>query len=76
MAGVEYSSQSYTSLKGLNHDAMHFVVSDVALVSEVDWVDDLVIPIWFVAVEILGLSAVTYDCQLCVVLWEDCYAPE
>jgi hypothetical protein len=40
---------------------MHLIVYDVAVLSEVDRVNDLVVTVVFVAVEILGLSTVTCD---------------
>lgn len=39
---------------------MHFVVDNVACGSKVHGIDDFVVPILFIAVEILGLTAVAY----------------
>jgi len=36
---------------------VHLVVGNVSNLTEIDWVDDLVEAVFFVAVEILGLPA-------------------
>jgi hypothetical protein len=41
---------------------VHFVVNDVADLPEVDGVDDFVVAVGFVAVEVLRLSSVSYEC--------------
>jgi len=38
---------------------VHLVVGDVSNLSEIDRVDDLVVAVLLIAVEILGLTAVT-----------------
>ena len=43
---------------------MHLVVGNMANLSEVNWVDDLVKSIFFVSVEVLGLAAVAYQREL------------
>ena len=59
VAGVEDGGEADAGLEGADHDAMHFVVDDVAGLAEVDGVDDFVIAVFFVAVEVFGLAAVT-----------------
>lgn len=59
MARVENSCQADTSLQGSDHDPMHFVVGDVAGLPEVDGINHLIIPIRLVAIQILGLAAVS-----------------
>ena len=46
-------------MKRLHHDTVHFVISDVALVSEVYWVDNLIVAVWLVAIKVLCLPTVT-----------------
>lgn len=41
---------------------MHLVVGDVASLSEVDGVDDLIVAVGFVTIKILCLPSVTYTC--------------
>lgn len=60
MAGVEDSCEANSGLEGTNHDSVHFVVDDVASGAEVDWVDDFVVAIVFIAIKILGLSTVPW----------------
>lgn len=60
MARVEDGGEANTGLEGLYHDAVHFIVDNVAGHSEVDRVDDLIVAIFLVAVKILGLTAVTW----------------
>lgn len=50
VAGVEDGGQTDTGSEGLDHDAVHFVVDDVAGVSKVDWVDHFVVAVVFVPV--------------------------
>jgi hypothetical protein len=38
---------------------MHLIVGNMANLAEVDWVDDLIEPIFLVSIEVLGLTAVT-----------------
>lgn len=59
MAGVEDGGQADTRLERPDEDAVHLVVDNVAGHAEIDGVDDLVIAIFFIAVEIFGLTAVT-----------------
>ena len=59
MAGVEDRGQAHTGGEGHDEDAVHFVIDDVAGLAKVDWVDDLVVAVIFVAVEVFGLAAVT-----------------
>lgn len=59
VAGVEDGGKTNARLEGLHHDAMHFVVDDVTSLSEIDRIDDFVVPIVFVAIEILRLAAMT-----------------
>lgn len=61
MAAVEDGRQTDTSLQWLDDVEMDLVVDNVAIRLEVDRVDDLVGAVLFVAVEILGLAAVS--CQ-------------
>lgn len=58
MAGVEDGGEATPRGEAFDHDAMHLVVNDVALAAEVDGVDDLVIAVFFIAVEIGGLPTV------------------
>ena len=62
MARVEDGGQAHAGLQGGHHDAVHLVVDDVADLPEVHGVDDLVVAVGFVAVEVLGLSAVSCGC--------------
>ena len=59
MAGVEDRCETYPGLEGLYHNAMHFVINDMACDAEVDGIDHFIISVFFIAVKILGLSAVT-----------------
>lgn len=58
VTGVEDGCEADAGLEGLDHDAVHFVVGDVAALAKVDGVDDLVVAVGLVAVEVLGLAAV------------------
>ena len=58
VAGVEDGGEADAGLEGGHHDAVHFIVDDVADLAEVDGVDDLVVAVWFVAVEVFGLASV------------------
>ena len=58
VAGVEDCGQADAGGEGHYEDAVHFVVDDVAGLAEVDWVDDFVVTVVFVAVEVFGLTAV------------------
>lgn len=60
VAGVEDCGEADAGLEGGYHDAVHFVVDDVADLAEVDGVDDLVVAVGFVAVEVFGLASVTW----------------
>ena len=60
MARVEDGGQSDAGLQGGHHDAVHFVVDDVAGGAEVDGVDDFVVAVVFVAVEVGGLAPVAW----------------
>jgi hypothetical protein len=57
---------------------MHLVVRDVSVHPEVDGVDDLVVSVLFVAIEVLGLAAVTWRAMsvLTLVCWRGKNAPE
>ena len=59
MAGIEDGGEPHTGLEGLHEDAVHFVINDVAGSAEVDGVDHFIVAVVFVAVEVLGLTAVT-----------------
>ena len=61
MAGIENGRQSHAALQRADHDPVHLVVGNVAGLSEVNWVDNLVVPIGLVAVEILCLPAVAWQ---------------
>jgi hypothetical protein len=59
MARVEDGRQAHAGLEGLHDDVVDLVVDDVAVLFEVDGVDDLVASILLITVEILGLTTVT-----------------
>lgn len=61
VAAVEDGRQTDTGLQWLDDGEMDVVVDNVAIGLEVDRVDDLIGAVLFVAVEILGLAAVS--CQ-------------
>lgn len=58
MAGVEDGGETDTGREAADHDVVHFVVDNVAVCTEVDGVDDFVVAVFFVAIEIFGLTAV------------------
>ena len=60
MARIENGSQPNAWLKGLNHDAMHFIIHNVSSHSEIDWIDDFIVSVLFITIQIFGLSAMTY----------------
>lgn len=60
VARVEDSGEADAGLEGGHHDAVHFVVDDVAHLAEVDGVDDLVVAVGLVAVQVFGLASVTW----------------
>lgn len=60
MAGVEDGSQADAGLQRGNHDAVHFIVDNVAGGTEVNGVDYFVIAVIFVAIEIFGLASVSW----------------
>lgn len=64
VAGVEDGGEAHAGGEGGHHDAVHFVVDDVADLAEVDGVDDLVVAVGFVAVEVFGLASVSYTFEL------------
>lgn len=59
MAAVEDGGEADTRREGLDDYGVDLVVDDVALCLEVDWVDDLVVSVILVAVEVLGLTAMS-----------------
>lgn len=59
VAGIEDGGEADAGLEGADHDAVHLVVDDVAGYTEVDGVDDFIVAIFFVAVEVFCLAAVT-----------------
>lgn len=61
MAGVEDCGQSYTGLQWLDHDSVHLVIDNMSDLAEINWVDDLVISVFFISIKILSLTAVTYE---------------
>lgn len=50
MARVEDGGEADAGGEGTDHDAVHFVVGNVAYLAEVDWINDFVVAIVFVAV--------------------------
>jgi hypothetical protein len=56
MAGIEYRRQPDTGLEGGNHYSVHFVVDDVADLTEIDGVDHLIVAIFLITVKVLGLT--------------------
>jgi hypothetical protein len=58
VARVEDGGEAHAGLQGAHHDAVHLVVGDVAVLAEVDRVDDLIIAVLLVAVEVFCLPAV------------------
>jgi hypothetical protein len=61
VARVEYSCQSYTSLKWPDHNSMHLIVGNVTDLAEIYRVDDFIVAIRFITIQILCLSAVTCE---------------
>lgn len=60
MARVEDRSQSYTRWQWHNHYSVHLVIHDVSDLAKIDWVNNLVISIFLVAIQILGLTTMTW----------------
>ena len=52
-------------MEGRDHDAVHFVVDNVAGGAEVDGVDYFIVTVVFVAVEVFGLAAVAWWVLVC-----------
>lgn len=50
MARVEDCRETHARLQGSHHDAMHFIIDDVAVLAKVDGIDDLIVTIRLVAV--------------------------
>jgi hypothetical protein len=67
MTRIEDGGESHTGLEGLDHDTVHLVVDNVAGGAEINWVDDLVVTVIFIAVEIFGLAAVSCSELVCYV---------
>jgi len=59
MAGIEDGSQPHARLQRLDHNSVHLVVDNVTDLSEIDRVDDFVIPILLIAIEIFSLTSMT-----------------
>ena len=68
VARVEDGCQTNTGLQRLDHHTVHLVVDNVAGATEVYGVDNLVVTIFFVAVEVGSLAAVSCDCYEQLVL--------
>lgn len=60
MARIEDGGQTDTGLEGLDHDAVHFIVDDVASHTKIHGVNDLIVTVLFITVCILGLAAVSW----------------
>lgn len=56
MARVEDGSEANTSNQRLNHDAMHFVVGNMATLAEIYGVNDFIVSVGLVSIEVLGLT--------------------
>lgn len=56
MARVKDGGEANAGGEGADHDAVHFVVCNVAYLAEIDGVDYFVVAIVFIAVEVFGLS--------------------
>lgn len=50
MARIENGSQPHAGNKRLDHDAVHLIVGDVAVLSEIDGINDLVVAVGLIAV--------------------------
>ena len=59
MARIEDGSQPDTWLQGHDHNPVHLVIDNVTDLSEIDRVDDFIIPIFLIAVQIFSLASVT-----------------
>jgi hypothetical protein len=57
VARVEDGSEAHACLEGPDHDSVHFVVCDMAVLAEIDRIDDFVVAVGLVAVEILCLPS-------------------
>jgi len=60
VAGIENGRQTHSALERPNHDSVHLVVGDVADLSEIYRIYDLVVAVILVSVEIFRLSTVTW----------------
>jgi hypothetical protein len=60
VARVEDGGQADARLQGLDDEFVDLVVDDVARASKVDRVDDFVVTVFFVAVAVSSLAAMTY----------------
>lgn len=60
VARVKDSCKAHASLKRLDDAEVDLVVDDVSCLLMVDWVDDFVGAIVFIAVNVLGLTAVSW----------------
>lgn len=58
MTRIEDGGQPYACLQGGDHDAVHLVICDVPMLSEINWVNDFVISIRLIAVKVLCLPTV------------------
>ena len=58
VAGIENGSEPYATDKRLDHDAVHLVVGDVAVLTEIDGVNNFVVAVGLIAIEVLCLTAV------------------
>jgi hypothetical protein len=61
MARIEDRGQTHTRLQWLYHDSVHFVIDNVSDLTEIDWVDDLIVSVLLVSIEILSLTTMTYE---------------
>ena len=68
MTAIEDSSQSTTRRQRTDHNPMHFIVDDHAILLKVDRIDSLIISIFFIAIEVLGLPAMTAKVEEQVVI--------
>ncbi len=60
MARIEDCGQPHARLQGLNHDSVHFIIDNMSDLSKIDWIDNLVVSIFFVSIEILSLASMTF----------------
>lgn len=51
------------------HDTVHLVVNNVSSLSEIDWVNDLIVPIVLITIQIFSLTSVTRVMEEKRIVW-------